>query len=462
MKNKLIKLIFIGSLVIVSSNTIAQYNTIKSAKNEISLAKEKIKLLRKIKRLIPNVEIKELPTRDHFKVNYEIKIKQNLDHQNSSLGKFDQYIYLTHAGFNQPTLLETEGYKAYNSTKELSQILTANQLIVEYRFYGKSMPNEIPWKHLNNKQAADDLHRIVGWFKKIYRGKWISSGVSKGGGMALVYNRFYPNDVDVCVPYVAPLILDLPDKRTDLWQFNVGDEICRKEVFEMQKTILKRKKELIPFIKRYYESKKIHFDKLGLDTIIQYQALEYPFAFWQWGKQSCNQIPSDTASAEVIFNHINKVNNVDFYSDEEIKDFEVFYYQMATELGYYDFPQEHLGNLIDIDPESACFLPDGVNVPEFDPSFSNDISEWITNNGTNILYIYGGYDTWTSCAVSPSEKTNQVVMVHDKGFHNTRIKSFPINQQNKIYQILNEWLGVDIPIKNHEQNECRLAPTIQN
>ena len=43
----------------------------------------------------------------------------------------------------------------------MSKILKGNQLIVEYRFYGKSRPNPTPWEYLKNDQAIADYHSIV-------------------------------------------------------------------------------------------------------------------------------------------------------------------------------------------------------------------------------------------------------------------------------------------------------------
>ncbi|MFX8766579.1 hypothetical protein ABTM49_20540, partial [Acinetobacter baumannii] len=67
------------------------------------------------------------------------------------------------------------------------------------------MPNPVDWKQLTIKNAADDLHAIVSSLKRLYKGKWVATGASKGGQTSLFYKCYYPTDVDATVAYVAPI-----------------------------------------------------------------------------------------------------------------------------------------------------------------------------------------------------------------------------------------------------------------
>lgn len=102
--------------------------------------------------------------------------------------------------------MATEGYKAFRRrVYEPTKLLNANQVTVEHRYYGSSVPYSIDYRYLNMKQATADLHKIKQLFSSIYKGKWISTGRSKGGVTTIFYRFFYPNDVDVSIPYVAPI-----------------------------------------------------------------------------------------------------------------------------------------------------------------------------------------------------------------------------------------------------------------
>lgn len=129
-------------------------------------------------RKIPGVEFRKMEIdSEYFAEKFSIMLTQPLDHDDSSVGTFQQRMFLSHVDFDRPVVLITEGYAAgRNYMQELTEILKANQIRVEYRYFGKSSPDEIKWDYLNNHQASYDYHRIVSLFKKTYPGKWVSTG----------------------------------------------------------------------------------------------------------------------------------------------------------------------------------------------------------------------------------------------------------------------------------------------
>jgi len=64
---------------------------------------------------------------------------------------------------------------------ELSEMLGANQLDVEHRFYGESIPEDFDWQYLTIEQATADYHHINDIFNTFYSKSWVSTGISKGG-----------------------------------------------------------------------------------------------------------------------------------------------------------------------------------------------------------------------------------------------------------------------------------------
>ena len=57
---------------------------------------------------------------------------------------------------------------------------------------------------LTAEEAAADFHNLFDGLKKVLKGKWVMSGLSKGGITTLLQHTFYPEDMDVFVPYSAP------------------------------------------------------------------------------------------------------------------------------------------------------------------------------------------------------------------------------------------------------------------
>jgi hypothetical protein len=402
------------------------------------------RLKQRIQKLFPGCEIKEANTRDHFESCYEIKIDQLLDHKNPQAGTFKQRFFLFHADNKAPVHLETEGYWANAYTREPAKILKANQVTVEYRFYGESKPDVIPWKYLTNDQAIEDLHRIVVTLKNIYSGPWISSGISKGGETTIIYKHHYPNDCDVHIPYVAPIILDREDPRTEKHLKTTGSDSCRQALHEFQRRCLERRDSMLVYLNDWAEKDTHSYTLATPIEALEYGVLEFTFSFWQWGGK-CNEIPSSTASTREHFKYVNDLVGFDFYSDATFERLYPSYYQHELELGYYGFPTGHLDDLLTAvkDPDNMFFAPRDEKIV-YNTEYMQPILEYVEGHGDHMIYVYGEYDTWYACSVHPSPLVDHLKMVLPGGSHSTRIANFPADQQQLIYDKLKEWL--DVPV----------------
>ncbi len=406
----------------------------------------KVSLEQKLQNLFPDAEISKMTPKDHFKEVFQIILQEPLDHNNPEAGTFQHYVYLSHLGYDQPNTLVTEGYNARPRTYELSKILNGNQIQVEYRFYGKSRPNPIPWKYLKNDQAVEDYHQLLTKLKTIYKNKWISTGISKGGETVLIYRSKYPNDVDVAVPYVAPLINGQEDKRTEDHYNTIGSASCRSKIIHFQRKILQNRTAFINEINTYANKKNMKFTEIPMEEAMEYAVMEFPFSFWQWGGK-CDEIPEENASSKEMFDYINKIVGIGFYNDKTYVDLLPSYYQHMTELGYYGFDTVPVKDLLKVvkKPTNLRFAPKDVDLT-YNPAYIIKVRDYVENHGDKILYIYGGYDTWGACAPNPKPNVDALKMVLKKGSHKTRIKDFSKEDQQKIYDQLQKWLGNDIKI----------------
>ena len=400
----------------------------------------------KLGNLFPNAEITKMDAKDHFTKAYQLVLNEPLDHNNAEAGTFKHYVYLSHVNTNKPTILVTEGYNASPRTYELSKIFKGNQVQVEYRFYGKSRPDSIPWKYLKNDQAVEDYHQLVTKLKTLYSNKWISTGISKGGETVLIYKSKYPYDIDVAVPYVAPLINTQEDSRTEEHISTVGSDECRAKITKFQRLVLEHREEILSEISEYAELKKMNFTELSTEEAMEYAVLEFPFSFWQWGG-NCDDIPNENASAKELFEYINKIVGISFYNDTTYYDLLPSYYQHMTELGYYGFDTAPVKDLIKVvhEPTNLRFAPKNVDLT-FNEDYINEVRDYAENKGNKTLYIYGEYDTWGACAPSPKPHVNALKMVLKEGSHSARIKDFSTEDKQLIYNKLQNWLGYSITI----------------
>ena len=413
-------------------------NSFVAPQSESSLFK-KLKSLNEISEITP---VKHDTT---FSEAYEMMITQPLDHNKPGGTKFKQRIFLLHKNETSPIVFVTEGYAAGgNYATELARILNSNQIIVEHRYFGKSVPQKKDWKYLNIKQAAADHHSIVQLFKKIYKGKWVSTGISKGGQTTLYFKRFYPNDVDAAVPYVAPVNLAQEDPRIYMFLNSVGTEECREKIIKFQRAFLSKRDEIVKLLMKDAESGNIQF-AWDYDFVLEYMTLEYSFAFWQWGSTKCEDIPSTDVTAEQLYQHMKKSNPLYFFTQKAMDDFGPFYVQAYNEIGYYSYDLSPFKDLLKEikDGSNIMLVPKDAKI-KYDCSVMQDVNNWLQKHGENILYIYGGNDAWSATSIQLLGLTNAVKMVKKGGSHGTRIKSFDGEEKEKIYSTLENWLEIKI------------------
>ena len=393
---------------------------------------------------IPDIEVTTIKPDKIFSEAYEIFVTQPIDHNNPDGPKFKQQIFLSHIDKEKPMVIDLDGYAVSNRTTELSRILECNQIMVEHRYFGESVPSPFDWKYLTIKQAADDHHRIIELFKDYYSGKWISTGISKGGSCAIFHGYFYPDDVNASAPYVGPLNLSIDDQRVYEWIKSVSTPECREKVFNFQKLCFEKRDELYPIILKNAEEKKLTYNIVGYEKAYEYSVLEYSFAYWQWGNGDCSLIPDENSSTEEIWDHFLANGGVTYFDDESIESNYPFFYQCYTEFGYYAYEIDKFKDYIKYaDGQTPFFIPKDSN-PTYDPRLLKKINNWASNEAENFIFINGGNDPWTSPGVCLTGKTNSIKMVLPNGSHASRIRGFSKNDKELIFTRLEKWLDIQI------------------
>ncbi len=388
-------------------------------------------------------EIRVLESESIFDRIVEIMIEQPLDHSNPDGEKFTQRLYISHIDPARPVVFVTAGYDAkYYYTTEIAAELQCNQVMVEHRYFGRSVPDSLDWHYLNTWQAASDLHRIVNLFKELYPCKWISTGISKGGQTVIYHSYYYPDDVDVRVPYVAPLNFKVEDDRIYSFLDQVGNSRDRKKVSRFQKRALKYQERYLPAFRAFSEQKGYTYELAGgYEKAYEYCVLEYSFAFWQWGYVPVKKIPGWTAGAEKIVEHMNRVAGFDYFSDAFITEHRPFFYQALTEMGYYGYDLDEFEKYLQhVDnPVFTFTMPEDMEVI-FDPELSRQVFQYLSEEAENFIYIYGEYDTWSATGITISEETNSRIFIKEGGSHRTRINNMPEAQKQEVYNTLDLYL----------------------
>ncbi|MFH0901986.1 MAG: S28 family serine protease [Pseudomonadota bacterium] len=375
---------------------------------------------------------------------FVLEFEQPADHSSPAKGRFSQRMTLLHRAEAQPMVMMTDGYyiNLQNNEYEVTSLLEANQLVVEHRFFEESRPAPADWNNLTIRQAAADHHRINQALHPIYRGPWITTGHSKGGMTAVYYRRFYPDDVDATVAYVAPLNHGVNDDRYPAFLEQVGDATCRQALDDFQKIALFRRESLVQMLEDWASLSDLTFDVIGIDQSFEGAVIELPFSFWQYHDPAeCAGVPDGEASNYDVLAFFWSNSMFYLYADQMITMFLPYFYQTVTELGYPASRTEHLAGLLQYDDTSGIppdLLPPGVD-PVFDPEAMRDIGDWVAGQGKSIMFIYGEYDPWTAGMFRLGQAVDSYSFTVPHGNHSSVIDMLPEPQQSEALQILRRW-----------------------
>ncbi|MBC7864970.1 MAG: hypothetical protein IAF38_18495 [Bacteroidia bacterium] len=376
----------------------------------------------------------------HFKEYYEIFIDQPIDHFNPQSKLFKQRICVGITNLNAPTVLETEGYAIGNALTPFT-LKGCNLILVEHRYFGKSIPDSLDWNFLTVKQAAYDYHEIKELFVKILKGKWLTTGISKGGQAALAYKMYFPDEVNATLAYVTPIKKSVNDPRIGKFFNTVSKTENGKKVFAFQQFAFRNKKLLLKEFDKYVADKGFTFGAMQNETVFEYLLLEYPFAFFQ-NAFNTKLIPDTaTSSPDKIIEEIAEVVPVRFYTEAFRQKLEPSFYMFYHELGYYEYDLTSVKQWL-----SKENYPNNIFAPknssnDFDPAYLTSLNKFISNHTTKgIIFIYGENDPYTSTKAVFEKNDSLQMYIAKGGSHKSRIKDLSPAQQQKVYKQLSAWL----------------------
>jgi len=410
---------------------------------------DSLDILEKIQSL-PGVTVTEITPAYNYARAFQIDLTQPVDHKNPNGAKFTQRLYLSHSDEKTPMVFAPNGYgSSPTSIQEIAKILQTNCLNVTHRYFYNSRPDPLNWQYLTIEQSAADHHQIVQLFKKIYKGKWISSGASKSGLTPLFHKRYYPDDVDATIAYVAPLTFGPKDERFPLYLTQLGGIECFDKLKGIQIYVLDHRVEMLGFQDSYINADNYTYS-LEKELMLELNIMDYPFSFWQYFSLDCSSIPdTSTSTAYQIFQHYSGIVPPNNFSDENAAYYEPYVYQAITEMGAPAYQMDYLeGHLNKIDPHASgnpnyeLMAPKGISYT-FNYNTILDIYEWLQNNGDHIIYIYGKNDPWSAGAIELSNTVDALLFMQDGANH--RVKIADLDNPDEVFNTLEEWLGITIP-----------------
>jgi hypothetical protein len=378
-----------------------------------------------------------------------LEYEQPVDHKNASGAKFKQRMTFLFRDYEAPVVVYNSGYNV--STRgfrsQIAGLVNGNQLSMEYRYFLPSRPDPADWGKLDIEQAANDQHRITQALKaRLFKGKWLTTGASKGGMTSLFHRRFFPADVDGTIALVAPFdypedAVQSPTNRYIQFIENVGtDPTCRQKLKDFQNQALVRRTAM-----KTRMEPLASYDILGEDKALEFAIEELPFIFWQYGSQSnCTKIPATNATDDAVFKFLDDTIDIAGYGDDGLMSFLPYYHQSASQLGYPISDESYLQNLMYPGADTAeAYLPADVPKPTYDNGLAmHDVQDWIASSGSQIMLIYGQNDPWTAGAVDLGNATDSFKYISPNGNHGSSIATLATGERSEAAATVLRWDGM--------------------
>lgn len=438
---------------------------------------------------------------------------------NSKLNPFDtqdsrtfrQKALVGFTDYDRPNCLVSTGYiisepnLICRGENEIAFLTNGNFVVLEHRYFGESTPIGMNrsdgnydgsyWQYLNTKNAAKDIHEFLTQIKKILTGKWAVTGASKGGLCANLYGYYYPDDVDLVVPYVAPLCNGVDDLSMHDFLYNhIGDADTRyqngkaAEYRDLLKKcaiwILERRDEIYMDGKTYKKSLYMdaieknncyHTDYCTEDSLFDITAANMGEAIWQTGNEQAFEtikaifsLPNDDdvysegeqsiVKKQALYNLFSEGAEQPVTQTLDVTPYQV---QAYSELGQFKrnlaylraaIAEEKAQNpqckaAITISPAEdrdahfkMFYSPAEQAVIKYSSATRNALINWSQTTKKEIIMIYGISDPWYSVRIPDVSRDNVHIFVHPANNHASKVSNFPDLQKAEIMELLRKHL----------------------
>lgn len=396
---------------------------------------------------LPGVTVEERPTEQRNYSYYVLRFTQPIDHAHPDAGTFQQQVSLLHRNEQAPVpmVVHTSGYSdEYGEWRvELTRLLAANQVSIEHRFFGASRPDPTDWSKLTIAQMAADEHAIIAALRTVYEGAFLTTGGSKGGMTAVFHRRFFPDDVDGTVPYVAPISFGAPDVRYPAYLDSIGHPDCRQAVRDVATLMLSKRRDAMVALAQAQTGHV--YTRIPLDLAVEAAISALEWQFWQmFGVDECASVPAVKAGEvtdAALFEFLERVSPVSDSDDTQIIRFEPYYYQTCAELGYPDYGGAYLEPFRRYDSDDYTEeLP--TLAPLYDKAVMLDIDDFVEHQGDRLLFVYGEWDPWTAGKFALGNAADSALLIQPQGNHRAGIARLEGADREDALAKLKAWTGV--------------------
>lgn len=387
---------------------------------------------------------------------YRCLIKQPCDHERPDGGFFYQRFCLFYQSDSAAVVVVTTGGGLDSLCRsEAAVLLKANQVVVETRYCGESVPEGgVDWNTLTMKQVAADVHCVTEGLKTVFpRNYFVSAGRGQGGLEALFHRRYYPQDVEQTILYNTPFCMGAPDKRVTRHQIRLGKPPRRfqgrginlganggsfaffptfnelnYDIKDFQRYCFRHQDSLLPLFEAYGKERGMSFERVGSSLrALLLTVLEYRPAFF-YRAVSRELIPyKDFDDPKLYFEHLVSVADPALFCDSSVVAREPLAWLALNETGSYEhFVRPYRGMLPkDISDRSYLYATDmPVAAAEFRQGQMKELAKWVQREAKGILFVYGLLDVYSVAKVNLRRNGSCTLLVDPGQGYDCRMMGF--------------------------------------
>lgn len=394
-----------------------------------------------------------------FEQYYKIDVVMPIDHDDSSKGTFLNRVLLGFNSLSAPIVMESAAYGLTGTYKniryktELTELLNTNQLIVEHRFFGTSIPDSTSFRYLTYQQVSNDFHQIRQNLNTLFPTKWITTGWSKGGDEVFAYKYYYPNDVEATVGYGFSITSEKEDKRFEEFMADKRKTVDGQKVYKDQIYLLKNKQRLLPAFIDFMQSMEkftgADYGQYDAEVMYDYNVLDLGYTFWQWygdyekfkeGTKSTYETLIEYGYHPIVPKESFKDKMIYLFDGMTDKRMQAHYYQSFSQGGYYGYDEKPFSKYLKQKDYPLDVFAGQKTV--FDNSFRLAQKKFAETEMERVMFILADTDPWSIiCPIPMPPGKDNLKLVLKESNHAVKLKDFDEETRKMAIQKIKSWIG---------------------
>lgn len=419
---------------------------------------------------LPNVARAEIESCGRLRVTAQclrVWVNQPISHAAPGGATFAQQLRVVHRGCERPTVIGDWGYELYPAyyRSEVAQLFDTNEIFVEHRFQGESIPERTAWdwSSLTIANGAADQHALIAGLRRIYQGRWVSTGASKGGITALYHHFLYPDDLDGTVPYVAPASRARIDFEYQNYLAKALPAVCGRAIRDVQLAALTTRRAFV-------EQK---LAALGFEEpadAVEWYVWYFDWGFWQYaGVPNCASVPTAASSNDAFWDFFAEQSGLNFAQrtpaggrdglaeprvataggvaprvDERYSS-DALSYEWLTEHGFAEQTNAEVRAVLRNQPSTLEEMfgesQPAVVLPPYDGSLTATLRRWVKQNGPRITLVYGSTDPWSGGMLDEPAQLNSGRFIVANQNHGAGFDELPEPERTAALGLIGSYLN---------------------